>query len=302
MAKDLKITGKDIAEILKKKKFKVKDVTSTKITVMVNGDRIAKLKDIATTLSNLGAKVNKNLSGSSIGGVIVGDVKIYVKAEGRTGGLDVELDAINKLTAAVLNAVVANGGPITVKLKSRIVKGVCKVAKTNGTPKSDFHLADSNGRPLVHISHKKGSTPRDFQQWGGVTEDRIAAHPEVKQFAVKCKALYGEQMPNGESACMTIRDKNLKMMSVFGVNYDTGGINENKVDVLLQGDPGLEQVSDGVFKLTATGHVHYHGDVPSGGFDPVLAVIYKGDRSQFDIKGARVSVYPSGGRTFKTPL
>jgi hypothetical protein len=303
MAKDLKITGKDIAEILKKKKFKIKDVTNNKVTVMVNGDRVAKLKEIATVLSNLGAKVNKNLAQSSIGGVVVGDVKIFVKADGRSGnGLSVELDAINKLTTAVLNAVVANGGPITVKVGSRTVKGVCKVAKTDGTPKSDFHLADSNGRPLVHISHKKGSRPNDFQQWGGITETRIAADSEVQQFIATCKGLYGKQMPSGQSAYRKIKNKDLKMMSIFGVNYDTGGVDENKVDVLLQGDPGIKQLSNGVFELTATGHVHYHGDIPSGGFDPVLAVIYKGDRDQFDIKGARFSIYPFSGRNFKQPI
>jgi hypothetical protein len=295
--------GKIIADILKKKKFKIKSHTSTSVVVLVSGNRLDQMKNITEVLSNLGAKIDKNLKGSSIGGIVVDKVKILIKAEGRTGGLDVEAAAIHTLTEALANAIAVAGGPISVKIKSKIITGVAKVIKTAGTPKSDFHLADKNGKPLIHISHKKGSKPNDFQQWGGVTEKRIADHPEVKEFATRCQALYGKAIPNGESCYMPIKDKSLAMMSIFGVNYDKGGVDENKVDVLIQGDPGLKKTSkNDTFELTATGHLHYHGDLPDGGFTPVLAMIYKGDRDQFDIKGARVSIYPTGGRNFKTKL
>lgn len=295
--------GKVIADILKKKKFKIKSQTSTSVTVLVSGNRLDQMQNIAEILENLGAKIDKNLKGSSIGGIVVDKVKILIKAEGRTGGLDVEAAAIRTLTEALANAMAISGGPISIKLKSKVISGVAQVIKTAGTPKSDFHFADKNGKPLIHISHKKGSTPRDFQQWGGVTEERIAKHPEVKEFATRCQALYGKAIPNGESCYMVIKDKGLAMMSIFGVNYDKGGVDENKVDVLIQGDPGLKPTSNkNTFELTATGHLHYHGDLPDGGFTPVLAMIYKGDRDQFEIKGARVSIYPTGGRNFKTKL
>lgn len=294
--------AKELGEFLTKQGQKVKGVSGNAITVLVSGNRIEKMLELATMLKNMGAVVDKNLKGSSIGGIVVGKVRIMVKADGKTGGLDVELNAINDLNDAIACAVILNGGPIDIKLKSRVVKGVVEVIKTAGTPKSDFHLADINGKPLVHISHKKGSTPKDFQQWGGLTEKRIAEHKEVIAFGEKCRALYGKQIPNGESVYTTIKDKNLKMMSVFGVNFDAGGLNDNKVDVLLQGDPGVIQLNNGQFELTATGHVHYHGDVPDGGFDPVLAMIYKGDRDQMGIKGARASIYPMSGRNFKRKI
>jgi hypothetical protein len=294
--------GMAIAEFLEKKGYKIKTKTRTSLVVLVEGNRLQKMLDLAELLSNLGAKIDKNLKGSSIGGIVIDNVKILVKGDGKTGGLDVEAQAINDLTDAVMTAIILTGGPISIRMKNKTVKGVAGVNKTAGTPKSDFHLHDENDKPLIHISHKKGSTPRDFQQWGGLTEKRIAEHKEVVQFGIACRALYGSQIPNGQSCYTTIKDKGLKMMAVFGVNYDKGGIDENRVDVLLQGDPGLEYISDGLFELTATGHVHYHGDVPDGGFDPVLAMIYKGDRDQLGIKGARASIYPTGGRTFKTKL
>ena len=294
--------GFDIASMLERAGYKIKNKTRTSIVVLVTGNRIERMLELATMLKNLGAKIDKNIKGSSIGGVVVDNVRILVKADGKTGGLDVESQAIEDLTDAVMTAVILTGGPISVKLPNRTVKGVVDVIKTAGTPKSDFHLADEDGNPLVHISHKKGSTPRDFQQWGGLTEKRIAEHKEVVAFGLACRALYGDRIPNGESCWTKIKDRNLKMMAIYGVNFDKAGINENKVDVLIQGDPGLEQISDGVFELTATGHLHYHGQLPSGGFEPILAMIYKGDRDQMGIKGARASVYPYGGRTFKQTI
>jgi hypothetical protein len=296
------VDGLSIAEILQKKGFTVKAKTKTSITLMVAGSRTDKMIEVSKLLSNLGAKIDSNMKGSSIGGIAVGNVKILIKSEGRTGGLDVEAKAISDLSDALLKAIAIAGGPITIKTKNGKISGVCQVIKTAGTPKSDFHLADKNGKPLIHISHKKGSTPRDFQQWGGITEERILNHNEVQEFAVKCRMLYGEKIPSGESVFVEIKDKNLKMMSVFGVDFDKSGIHTNKVDVLLQGDPGLKKISKTEFELTATGHVHYHGDIPDGSFEPVLAMIYKGDRDQLGIKGARASIYPKGGRSFKGEL
>ena len=65
-------------------------------------------------------------------------------------------------------------------------------------------------------------------------------------------------------------------------------------DTSINIDPNSEELAE-IAQMTANLGMAF-------GFDPVLAVIYKGDRSQFDIKGARVSVYTSGGRTFKTEL
>lgn len=298
----LPIDGLQIADLLQRKGLQIKSKTKTSVTVLVSYDRVQAMGDIADFLKSQKAQIDRSLKGSSIGGIRVGNVKILVKKAGGTGGLDVESQAIDDLTSALLAAIMYTGGPISIKVRGRTVKNITQVLKTAGTPKIDFHLADDNSKPLVHISHKKGSSPRDFQQWGGMTEERIYNHPEVKKFAYDCKMLFGEKIPNGESVYREIKDKNLKMMAVFGVNYDKPSPNENKVDVLLQGDPGLKHISGDVFELTATGHIHYFGDVPAGGFEPVMAMIYKGDRDQFDIKGARASIYPKQGRNFKRKI
>lgn len=295
--------GFEIANILLELKYNIKGKpTKGKVVVLVSGNRLQKMNDLVKKLKQYGAKIDPNIKGSSIGGIVVNGVKILVKSEGRTGGLDVELAAISTLQTAIDDAIEIAAGPIDIKTKGKTIKGVVGVKKTDGTPKSDFHLVDVNGKPICHISHKKGSTPKDFQQWGGITETEIAKHKEVKYFEQEVNSLYPDgKMPSGESVYMKIKDNNLKMMAVYGVKYK-GGLNENKVDVLIQGNPGLKQISDQVFELTSTGNIHYLPDKLTGGFEPVLSAIYKGDRTQLGLKGARASIYPIGGRTFKREI
>lgn len=297
-----KLTGQDIAAVVSKKGMTPKNVTRTSLQILVKGNRLDAIPVLIKLFSKQNAIYDKNAKGSSIGAVFIDGVKVLIKAEGRTGGLDVELAAIQDLQSALNHAMVANKGPITISLGTKKIKGVAGVQKTPGTPKSDFNLCDINGKPLIHISHKKGNKATDFQQWGGITESRVAKHKEVLKFIDQCQMLYGDKIGSGESAFKKIKSTDLKMMAIYGVDFDSSVATENRVDVLIQGDPGLKQKSKGVFELTATGHIHYHGDIPTGGFEPVLAIIYKGDRDQGGIKGARISIYPSRGRSFKDEI
>jgi hypothetical protein len=128
--------------------------------------------------------------------------------------------------------------------------------KLRGTPKSDFHCIDQTKKPLIFISHKKGKSPTDFQQWSGLTEEEIANNPLVQEFAIRAKAEYGTKMPSSESFAAELPNNNvsnnLKMQSVFGVKSLSKQWGINCVDVLIQGDPGLIEVSKGLFKFTAT--------------------------------------------------
>lgn len=294
------MTADDLAKILQSHGYSIKSKTRTAIVILVDGNRIKKMIELAEMLAGYGAKIDRSLKGSSIGGLLIGKLRVFIKATGKTAGLDVEEAAIAELSQAIMTAVAEAGGPIDVKVGSRTASGVAGVKKTAGTPKSDFHLVNESDKPLVHISHKKGKTPKDFQQWGGITEREIVSHPEVQYFQQQVNLLFPNGvMPPGQSAFMKIKSQDLKMMSVYGVKYASGGINQNKVDVLLQGDPGLKRISPTQFELTASGHVHYLGEKLGGGYEPVLAVIYKGDRTQLGLKGARASIYPLGGRTFK---
>lgn len=257
--------------------------------VYVTGNRNEAVVSLSTIPE---LEYDPNLPGSSIGGFRCNGLKILVKSFGRNACLDEESRAMSLLSSAI-SAEVNVHGPIDILLPSRIVLSVVGVAKTPGTPKSDFHLYDAQNRPVCFISHKKGHLPSHFQQWGGLTESGIADHPDVEAFATACKSKFGESMPPKTAVFMDIRDPLLRNMSVFGVDFGQE-FGENNVDVLLQGDPGLVRHAR-AYMLTAN-HVHYNGDVPSGLFEPVLSMIYKGDRTNLGVKGGRGSIYPIGGR------
>lgn len=213
--------------------------------------------------------------------------------------------AMDILRRSIHKAVLDRGDPISISLESKVVHGVVDVLKTEGFSKSDFFLCDYLKTPLIHISHKDGSSPKHFQQWSGITEEKIRKNPYVEDFIVKCKEIYGESIPSGQSAYMRIPNdphgKLLKMMAVYGIDYGNPYNSSNNVDIVIQGTPTLDSVSDGVYKFSSPS-IHHYGSTPSEEYEPVVSIIYKGDRSQFGIDGARFSIHPIGGRNFKLEI
>lgn len=218
--------------------------------------------------------------------------------KGSGGSLQAESKAIGELQEAIEEAIKQNKGPIAVKCGTHTYKNIVGVEKTDGTPKSDFHLIDSAGNALVWISHKDGRGPKDFQQWGGISqrsEPTIYSHKETQSFINDLKKFYHNGLPPATTLYRRISDTTLKMLSVYGNQYPSGRLGEQNVAVLLQGPPGVKK-SGSSYVLTAN-HVHYNGDsVDDGGFEPVLMAIYKGDRSDAGVKGTRIVISPIMGR------
>jgi hypothetical protein len=176
---------------------------------------------------------------------------------------------------------------------------VADAASTPGTPKSDFHLLDANGKEIVWISHKDGSTERDFQQWGGMSESKepkIYSHPESQQFIKDMLKLYPKGLPNATTVARKIKNFQLKNMAVYGNEFG-GEYSRQNVTLMLQGSVKLSK-NGNVYKITAT-HTHDNGETMKGGYEPVFMAIYKGDRSDFGIKGTRVVIAPYGCRKIK---
>lgn len=298
------ITGYTISEVLRTKGLNTTKITRTSLVVKTSENRISTLENILEYLSFASPIHDRFAKGSSIGAIIVGRVKILVKTDGKSDGLDAELQAINHLNECLFSAIASScGNPISIKLRDRIVDGVIGCVKTQGTPKSDFHLVDRNGKAVIHISHKKGTSPSDFQQWGGMTDSLIRRNQIVKDFIQEFQDIHGDSILPGESFARLIPDSKegnqLKLMSVYGVDAPSGISGKNCVDVLIQGMPSLFYSGEGLYELATTGHIHYFPDLPEDGFDPVLSIIYKGDRDNFGIFGARAAIYPRDGRRFK---
>jgi hypothetical protein len=217
--------------------------------------------------------------------------------KGAGGSLQAEDFAIKQTKEAIENAIKENKGPISVKCGNKIYENIVGVEKTNGTPKSDFHLIDSSGKAVIWISHKDGSRAKDFQQWGGISErkePKIFRHKETQKFIEDLKRVYPDGLPPATTLYRHIKDNSLKMLSVYGNEYGSK-LGEQNVSILLQGPVGLK--SSGKNYLLTSNHVHYNGDSVDGdGYDPVLMAIYKGDRSDAGVKGTRIVISPVGGR------
>lgn len=188
-------------------------------------------------------------------------------------------------------------------LVSGQIYSVYDFLSTSGTPKSDFHAVDSNGDEILWISHKDGFRPRDFQQWGGISEKlepKIFNHPEVQKFVYDLKFEYPYGVPRSTTLYRKIKDNHLKMMSVYGNEYG-GSLSRQNVSVLLQGPINL--VNCNGYYTFKSNHVHYNGDsMDSCGFEPVLTAIYKGDRSDAGIKGTRIVIMPIEGRKMTSEI
>lgn len=187
---------------------------------------------------------------------------------------------------------------INIRIGTKVYK-VADAESTPGTPKSDFHLLDNNGKEVAWISHKDGSQPNDFQQWGGMTEDgepKIYSHPETQKFIKDMQKLYPKGLPSATTVARKIKSASLKNMAVYGNEYG-GDFSRQNVTLMLQGSVLLSK-SGSSYKITAT-HTHINGEDMKGGYEPVFMAIYKGDRNNFGLKGTRVGISPLASRKIK---
>ena len=196
-----------------------------------------------------------------------------------------------------INKAKTDTGKATIQIKiGNTTYDVFDVVSTPGTPKSDFHLIDNDGKEVAWISHKDGSRAKDFQQWGGVSQSKeptIYSDRETQAFINDIKKKCPNGLPNATTVARKIKEKRLKMLSVYGNEYGKRYSRQN-VTLMLQGDIKLSK-SGSYYIITAT-HTHLNGEDMTNDYEPVFMAIYKGDRSDFGIRGTRVVIAPLGCR------
>ena len=181
-------------------------------------------------------------------------------------------------------------GPINVVLSegSKPYKGIDGATTFPGTPKADFSL-DAGEQELIFISHKDGSTAKDFQQYGGL--QGLNRYPEVKAFVEDVRELTGGQLQKGQSFRRKLTDDEVKRKAVYGLDFGSGKFGINNCQILLQGPLKLDALNDGTYLLGAT-HKVITPAIPSGDYEPYLYVTFRSDRNNEGIKDARFGVYP----------
>jgi len=216
-----------------------------------------------------------------------------ILGKGKGFGVKDENLAIGDLTQQI-NSLVAqgNGDYIFIDINGDKQK-VDGIKSTPGFPKSDFEFT-YKGQSVLFISHKAGTTAKDYQQYGGLTSvsgQAVADHPEVKAFAETIKSIWPE-MPPGKSVYRTIKDPLLKKYALFGSDFGKGfGI--NNVDALYQGHMKLiPGATPNEFHIKAA-HVTFNGDVPTGPYEPILYGRFSGSRGgNHGVKNLRTGILP----------
>lgn len=216
----------------------------------------------------------------------------------------------------VNSAISKFGKPMDISIGSMIYKNIYGVNKVAGTPKADLVLVTLNSRGKLedscYISHKMGSLAKHFGQWSGMSANAgssIASDPEVKAF-VKFVQSWTKSVPgwtkvSGFTLIKKITGKKLKMRAVYGPDFGSGSTGVDNVDMLLQGPPQIRVMAQ---KLTIEqSHILLNGEEPKGDYIPYLMAIKKvsdariadlsrSARTDFGIRGMRMSIYPIGGR------
>lgn len=222
------------------------------------------------------------------------DSEFSGRTQATTAKEDAEIVRLNEKMKKIMDK--SGSDFITLKVGKNIYQaGICE--STPGTPKCDFHFKGQN-EYVGHVSHKAGIGPRGFQQWSGTSqrvEPTIYAHPETQAFINTLKEMFPNGMTSATTVGRKIQDEMLKKLAVYGKGFG-GPVGENNVDVTMQGILDI-QSRGSYYELTSSGHKLNNGDRITGSYEPILLAVYKGDRSDHGIRGARITINPIGGRT-----
>jgi hypothetical protein len=187
---------------------------------------------------------------------------------------------------------------IELKIGKRTVKCSDIISTPKGLsrrdPKADFIILDYEGNHVGFISHKDGTLPTHFQQYGGLSDTAFNV-PEVKKFMQELTRLYPSGLVSGVSVMRKVTSVDVIMKSIYGIDFG--------------GKPGIQNVDEfhqGTMKLTKTGkqytitssHKGINGDkIDTRGYEPIFYARYTSDRganiADAFIGKARVGVFPA---------
>lgn len=281
--------------------YKSKDISAKRFAIYVPAKSRTEMSE--KIAKDFGGELAKegNVAGKPVVDLPFG-LRVFVKPIPGTGigGTSKEDAQLRSLQQQIENALSDDDvTEIQVKIDGRFYK-VAGAATTPGTPKSDFHLLDKIGNEIVWISHKDGSKPSHFQQWSGMTqskEPKIYNHAETQKFIRDVKSITGSAIPRETTLSRVIKDARLAHMAVYGNMFGSGSFEKQNVTILLQGPIKLTKRKD-YYELESN-HTAVNGDAMTNGYEPTLMVMYKGDRSNFGVKGARFAVQPKSSRKSK---
>lgn len=207
---------------------------------------------------------------------------------------------IVNLGYAIYNAMVQTGlDYVPIKITNDIYN-VTAIKWLNNKSKADFCLIDQNKNEVGFISHKYGSSPKDFQQWSGTSkrfQEEIFNHQETQSFITDLKSMFNNLLPPASTIARRIDDQRLKDIAVFGNDFGSN-YGHNNVEAVMQGELVLKKQWD-CFTLSGSHYTIKNGEQPLYGYEPVFMAVHKRDRSDHWVKNCRLTINPIGSRKIK---
>lgn len=163
--------------------------------------------------------------------------------------------------------------------------------------KSDFNFIDKDGKPVGFISHKYGSSPKDFQQWSGTSkrfQELIFKDHETQNFIEELRKRYPDGFPEATTVARRINSKTLKNIAMFGNEFG-GEFTQNNVEAIMQGNLSLKQTGN-YYALLSSHYTMLNGYSPSLSYEPVFMAVHKKDRADHKIINCRITINPIGSR------
>lgn len=209
--------------------------------------------------------------------------------KGAGSGTRAESEALTDINAKLDKLLAELKKPyINVDINGKVVK-CAGFVKTDGTPKSDFHIIDPAGNELAWISHKKGTKAKDFQQYGGMIE--LSGAKELEKFVEDVKEILKKigsenALPMKTAFTRKVNDKSVRMKTLFGKDYKVSGPDSRQnIDVLYQGV--LDFKKSGKNYIITSSHTVFHGEEPTDDYEPYYYIRPEQAKTQFGVKGGR---------------
>tara|TARA_B100001287_G_C22667002_1_gene523310 strand:+ start:650 stop:1666 length:1017 start_codon:yes stop_codon:yes gene_type:complete len=230
----------------------------------------------------------------------MGDGKDFYKtpdlggvAKGKsTAKENMALDAFKKEFQAAMDK---EGTPyLNIKVGKRVVKASDIISQPpyrgDKTPKSDFCLLGVDRKTQVgFISHKDGSTARDFLQYGGVSKDKkLKTNKKVNDFLDAVKNERPDGLRSGDAFKRTVKDPVVKKNTVYGPEAGKKPSPYN-VDEFHQGPMFLKKKGN-TYEIVSN-HKIVNPQIPGGDYEPTYVAGFRNNRNSAGIKNARVAVY-----------
>ena len=212
-------------------------------------------------------------------------------------GTDFEITASNNINEQI-GEILSKTGKKSIKVSvASNSYTVTKASKLGGNTKANLAMLDDSGNEVVWISYKKGTRPADFQQWSSLTDGSISSHPEVQMFVQQVQQMFKDTMPSATTVAKMIKDPKLKKYAIYGADFKIANRNLSRQNVSLVAQGDLRLKKNGTTFEFISERTYENGETITSDYEPVLMVMYKGDRGEFGIKGAKFGIEPRSARS-----